>query len=154
MQFKRFASVSYAWNNMCTVKTHFSNHSGGKNIPQMHINCTTEKMTTLNANQNEEDDTESLLSHNFGPANSKLPNTQVREVVKENVFPVAKFLRSEDTLYSMESKSWCQKMATWCHIEPQNLQLWWQQTKKTFLQELQHQRANKTNVVKREFFGK
>ena len=138
---------------MCTVKTDFSNHSGGKNIPHMHINHTTAKMSTLNASTHAEEDTESVLSHNFSSANSKLANAQVREVVKENVFPVAKFLRSEDTLHSIEPKSWCEKMASWCHIEPQNLQLWWQPTKKIFLQELQHQRANKTNVVKREFFG-
>ena len=119
----------------------------------MHINYTTSKMATPNESQNENEDAESMLSHNFSSANSKLTNVQVREIVKDNVFPVAKFLRSDDTPYSVESKSWCQKMATWCHIEPQNLQLWWQETKKVFLKELQHQRANKTNVIKREFFG-
>ena len=104
-----------------------------------------------------DDDESSLLSHNlsshnFSP-NSRFANAQVREVVKDNVFPIAKFLRSEDMQCSVDPKSWCQKMASWCHIKPDNLQLWWQTTQKSFQQELQHQRANKTNIIKREFFG-
>ena len=77
----------------------------------------------------------------------------VREIVKDNVFPIAKFLRSEDMPFSTEPKSWCHKMALWCHVEPTNLKMWWQMVKKSVLQELQHQRANKTNIIKREFFG-
>ena len=110
-------------------------------------------MTEQNVKSVLEDDEESQLSHSFS-TNSKFANAQVREVVKDNVFPIAKFLRSEDLPYSIEPKSWCQKMAVWCHIEPKNLQLWWQTAQKSFLQELQHQRANKTNIIKREFFGK
>ena len=100
-----------------------------------------------------DEDEESQLSHAFSTTSSKFTNTQVREIVKDYVFPIAKFLRSEDMPYSNEPKSWCQKMASWCHIEARNVPLWWQTTKKSFLQELQHQRANKTNIIKKGFFG-
>ena len=107
----------------------------------------------MSTNKNDRDDEESLLSHTFSTT-SKIANAQVREVVKDNVFPKAKFLQAEDIPHSNTPTCWCQKMASWCHIEPKNLQVWWQTAQKNFLQELQHQRANKTNVIKREFFGK
>ena len=110
-------------------------------------------MATSNAKSSLDDDEESELSHTFS-TNSKFANAQVREIVKDNVFPIAKFLRSEDLPWSTEPKSWCYKMASWCNIEPTNLEMWWQTVKKSILQELQHQRANKTNIIKREFFGK
>ena len=110
-------------------------------------------MASQNAKSSLEDDEESLLSHNFSPSR-KVANAQVREVVKDNVFPIAKFLRSEDIPYSDNPKSWCQKMASWCHIEPKTQEIWWQRTQKQFLEELQHQRSNKTNIIKREFFSK
>ena len=106
----------------------------------------------MSTNKKDGDDDESLLSHTFSTS-SKLANTQVREVVKDKVFPKAKFLRAEDVPCDNAPTSWCQKMASWCHIEPTNVQLWWQTAQKNFLEELQHQRANKTNVIKREFFG-
>ena len=120
---------------------------------KIHNFSTTTNMATSNAKSSLDDDEESELSHAFS-TNSKFANAQVREIVKDNVFPIAKFLRSEDLPWSTEPKSWCSKMASWCHIEPTNLELWWQTVKKSILQELQHQRANKTNVIKREFFGK
>ena len=109
-------------------------------------------MTANNLKSTFEDDEESQISHSFNQ-NSKIANAQVREAVKDNVFPIAKFLRSEDMPHSDDPKSWCQKMAAWCHIEPKNLNLWWQTAKKQMLEELQHQRSNRTNVIKREFFG-
>lgn len=115
-----------------------------------------QKMDSNRNNKNMEADEESEISHAFPTATGdKLVNAQVREAVKDNVFPKAKFLRPEDMPYSDEPASWCQQMASWCHIEPKNVQLWWQQTaKRSFQNELQHQRANKTNIIKREFFGK
>ena len=104
-------------------------------------------------NTKDRDDEESVMSHTFRTT-SKIANAQVREVVKDSVFPKAKFLREEDMTYSNTPTSWCQKMASWCHIEPNNLQVWWQTAQAKLMQELQHQRANKTNVIKREFFGK
>ena len=111
-------------------------------------------MTTIGNQKNVEYDEESLLSHNFNTSSNKIANVQVREVVKDNVFPKAKFLRLEDMKYSDDPNSWCHKMATWCHIDPKTKPLWWTTAKKSFQEELQHQRANKTNTIKREFFGK
>ena len=77
----------------------------------------------------------------------------VRETVRDKIFPRAKFLRLEDLEYSLKKHSWCQKMGSWCQIEPNKLHLWWQIAKKVILQELGQQRSNKTNVMKNEFFG-
>ena len=131
-----------------TVQTNFLKNFRRQKIHNIHNDCTTTKMATNNNDKNVKDDEESLLSHSFSTS-SKIANTQVREVVKDNVFPKAKFLRTEDMPHSDDPTSWCQKMASWCHIEPKNLQLWWQTS---FQEELQHQRANKTNAIKREFF--
>ena len=77
----------------------------------------------------------------------------VRETVRDKVFPRAKFLRLEDLEHSKHKNSWCQKMGSWCQIEPNKLHLWWPIAKKVVLQELTQQRSNKTNVMKNEFFG-
>ena len=111
-------------------------------------------MATNNNQKNANEDEESLASYRFKTPGGRIVNTQVREFVKDNVFPKAKFLRLEDMPYSDDPTSWCQKMASWCHIEPKNQQWWWQMAKKSFQEELQHQRANKTNTIKKEFFGK
>ena len=95
-----------------------------------------------------------MLSHHFNTSSNKMASIQVREVVKDNVFPKAKFLREEDVKYSDDPNSWCQKMAEWCHIDPKTVPLWWPNAKKSLLEEVQQQRANKTNTLKREFFGK
>ena len=78
----------------------------------------------------------------------------LRESVKDKVFPRAKFLRPEDLQYSTKNNSWCQKLARECNIEANAVQTWWQAAKRVVLAELGHQRSNKTNVIKREFFGK
>ena len=78
-------------------------------------------MATSNAKLPLDEDEEGKLSHTFS-THSKFANTQVRDIVKDNVFPNAKFLQSEDMpCSSTEPKSWCQKVALWCHIEPKNL---------------------------------
>ena len=90
-----------------------------------------------------------------------VPNTQkkhrfiqLKETVKDKVFPRAKFLRAEDLQYSAARNSWCQKLAKECHIKEDAVQAWWQAAKRVVLVELAQQRSNKTNVIKREFFGK
>ena len=66
-------------------------------------------MAMNNSNKSVENDEESLLSHNFNTTSNKIANAQVREVMKDNVFPKAKFLRLEDMPYS-NNPSWCHKM--------------------------------------------
>ena len=110
-------------------------------------------MATNDERPTVDDDEDSQLSHTF-TSTSKIAQAQVRETVKDKIFPIAKFLRLEDMPYSTEAKSWCQKMASWCHIDRGNQELWWHLTKRVLLTELQHQRANKTNIIKREFFSK
>ena len=110
-------------------------------------------MATNDERPTVDDNEDSQLSHTF-TSTSKIAHAQVRETVKDNIFPIAKFLRLEDMPYSTEAKSWCQKMASWCHIDRGNQELWWHLTKRVLLMELQHQRANKTNIIKREFFSK
>ena len=61
-------------------------------------------MATSNAKSSLDDDAESEVSHAFS-TNSKFANAQVREIVKDNVFPIAKFLRSEDLPWSTEPQS-------------------------------------------------
>ena len=104
-----------------------------------------------------ENDYESLSAAT--PATINVPGKSlslihVRETVRDKIFPRAKFLRVEDLEYSQKRNSWCQKMATWCSIEPQKLHKWWRMAKKVIIQELGQQRSNKTNVLKNEFFGK
>ena len=112
------------------------------------------KMTTNNSSKGIECDEESLISHKINTSTSRMATIQVREVVKDRVFPKAKFLRSDEIEYSKDPNSWCRKMATWCHIEPKTVPAWWINAQKHFQAELQHQRTSKTNVIKKEFFGK
>ena len=109
----------------------------------------------------EVDDSMSEVSHSFSAEKNKTSThkaavAQVREVVKDFVFPVAKFLRLEDLPHSNDEKSWCRRMADWCHIDKDSnkRELWWQAMKKVLISELQQQRSDKTNVIKREFFSK
>ena len=110
-----------------------------------------------------DNDNDSLSAHNgilgaASPASVNDPggsmsSIHVQETVRDKVFPRAKFLRLEDLEHSEHKNSWCQKMGSWCQIEPNKLHLWWQMAKKVVLQELTQQRSNKTNVMKNEFFG-
>lgn len=82
-------------------------------------------------------------------------NIDIKESVKNHIFPVAKFLRLEDLPYTEQSskQSWCQKMADWCNISESHVPIWWGSAKKIITNELGLQRSTKSNKVKAEFFG-
>ena len=112
----------------------------------MHSNATDSEIESISAST---------------PRTIIVPNTkkshhfiQLRETVKDKVFPRAKFLRPEDLQYSAVRNSWCQQLAKECNIKEDAVQTWWQAAKRVVLVELAQQRSNKTNVIKREFFGK
>ena len=90
-----------------------------------------------------------------GVENKNVGNVQIKESVKDCVFPVAKFLRKEDLPYKGKKykSSWCQKMVNWCNIPQEQIQIWWSPAQKMIMSELAHQRSTKTNMIKKEFFG-
>ena len=87
-------------------------------------------------------DNDSFNSHNkivgaaspasFNDPGESTSSIHVWETVRDKVFPRAKFLRLEDSECSEHKNSWCQKMGSWCQIEPNELRLWWQTAKKLF----------------------
>ena len=87
--------------------------------------------------------------------NKNVGNLQIKESVKDCVFPVTKFLHKEDLPYKGKKykSSWCQRMAQWCNIPPEQIEIWWMPTQKMIMSELAHQRSTKTNMIKKEFFG-
>ena len=88
-------------------------------------------------------------------ANKNVGNVQIKESVKDYVFPLAKFLRKEDLPYKGKKykSSWCQRMAQWCNIPPEQIEIWWIPTQKMIMSELAHQCSTKTNMIKKEFFS-
>ncbi len=83
-------------------------------------------------------------------------NIDIKECVKNRIFPVAKFLRLDDLPYTEESseQSWCRKMAAWCNIGENQVPVWWGAARKMITHELGLQRTTKTNKIKAAFFGK
>ena len=83
-------------------------------------------------------------------------NIDIKECVKIRIFPAAKFLRLEDLPYTgrSEKQSWCRKMAAWCNIQGDQVEVWWGAARKIIIQELGFQRSTKNNKIKEAFFGK
>ena len=79
--------------------------------------------------------------------------SQIKECARDNVFPVAKFLRLEDLPFTGKKKSWCRKMTQWCAVHDNYAGDWWLWARKTLLAELAFQKSTKTNMIKREFVG-
>ena len=100
--------------------------------------------------------TPGTVSVREGKRDGIVASVQIKESVKDHVFPYAKFLGLHDLPYTADArkKTWCHMMARKCNIQENQIEIWWGPARKLILKELGLQRSTKTNTIKREFFGK